>query len=208
MLNWSSQKIDDLTTHFIVWWTEPLFEIGDTPVSAFGLLRVVLIIAIASILSAVSRRLLLGMPQQQTADGGNSAALYTIGRLAHYVILLFGIVIALSAIGLDFTNLAWVAGALSVGIGFGLQSVVNNFISGLILLYEGTLKIGDFIEIESGVTGIVKEINVRSTLIDTNDNVDILVPNSILVNSRGHQLDTPRSQSAYARALRGRVWQR
>ncbi|MCF7970042.1 MAG: mechanosensitive ion channel [Methylococcaceae bacterium] len=64
------------------------------------------------------------------------------------------------------------------------QSIVNNFVSGLILLFEGTLKVGDFIEIESGVTGLVKGINVRSTLINTNDNVDIIVPNSVLVGNR------------------------
>lgn len=184
MVNWSTKTIAGLKTNFVSWWTETLFEIGDTPVSAFGLLRVLLIIAVASIISAGFRRLLLRIAERKNADSGNAAALYTVGRLAHYLILLIGIVVALSSIGLDFTNLALVAGALSVGIGFGLQSVVNNFVSGLILLFEGTLKIGDFIEIESGVTGIVKEINVRSTLINTNDNVDIIVPNSVLVSTR------------------------
>ncbi|MGR9116520.1 MAG: mechanosensitive ion channel domain-containing protein [Gammaproteobacteria bacterium] len=184
LINWSAKQAEDFKSNFVSWWTETLFAIGDTPVSAFGLLRVLLIIAIASGISFIFRRVLLRIAERKNMDGGSSPALYTVGRLAHYVILLIGIIIALSSIGLDFTNLALVAGALSVGIGFGLQSVVNNFVSGLILLFEGTLKIGDFIEIESGVTGIVREINVRSTLINTNDNVDIIVPNSVLVSDR------------------------
>ncbi len=163
------------------WMTESLFKIGDTPVTAFGLLRVVMIIIIAMTISKLLRRMLQKISEHK--DGENSA-LYTVGRLAHYVILLIGLMIALSSIGLDFGNLALVAGALSVGIGFGLQSIVNNFVSGLILLFEQTVKVGDYLELDSGVRGTVKEINVRSTLVNTNDNIDIIVPNSELVSAK------------------------
>ncbi len=71
-----------------------------------------------------------------------------------------------------------------MGIGFGLQTLVSNFVAGLIILFERSLKIGDFVELESGVTGEVREINMRSTLITTNDNIDIVVPNSEFVNGR------------------------
>jgi small-conductance mechanosensitive channel len=76
------------------------------------------------------------------------------------------------------------ASALGVGIGFGLQTLISNFVAGLIILFERSLKVGDFVELESGVTGIVNEINMRSTLITTNDNIDILVPNSEFVGGR------------------------
>ena len=82
-----------------------------------------------------------------------------------------------------------VAGALSVGIGFGLQSVVLNFVSGLILLFEGSIRVGDYVELDTGdadtnLMGAVKEIRSRATLINTNDNLDVIVPNSELVGNR------------------------
>jgi small-conductance mechanosensitive channel len=107
-----------------------------------------------------------------------------VSRLIHYTIMIVAVVVALSSIGLDFGNLALVAGALSVGIGFGLQSIVSNFVSGLIILFEHTLRVGDYIELDTGITGTVKAINVRSTIINTNDNIDIVVPNSEFVSSR------------------------
>jgi small-conductance mechanosensitive channel len=83
----------------------------------------------------------------------------------------------------DFTNFALVAGALSIGIGFGLQSIVNNFVSGIIILFERSLKVGDYVQLGTGVSGEVREINVRSTLINTNENVDVIVPNSNFITS-------------------------
>ena len=87
---------------------------------------------------------------------------------------------ALTAAGLDFSNLAIIAGALGVGIGFGLQSIVNNFISGLILLAERPIRVGDWVVLDSG-QGIVKRINVRATEIETFDSCSIIVPNLMLI---------------------------
>jgi len=159
-----------------------LFHLGDTAVTSYGLLRVALIVALSALVSRLVRRALTRLTSQRFAL--HQATLYTLTRVLHYLIMVIGLMVALSSIGLNFSNLALVAGALSVGIGFGLQSIVNNFVSGLILLFERTVKVGDFIELDSGVTGIVKEINVRSTLINTNDNVDIIVPNGELIAGR------------------------
>jgi small-conductance mechanosensitive channel len=158
------------------WLGASLFRIGDAPVTTYGLLRILLIFAIAILLSRGFSHLLTRFSAKQ--KGGTSAGLYTVQRLLHYVLIAAALVIGLSSIGLDFGRLALFAGALSIGIGFGLQSIVNNFVSGLIILFEQSLKIGDVVELDSGARGIVREIRVRSTLISTNDGVDIVVPNA------------------------------
>jgi small-conductance mechanosensitive channel len=158
------------------------FSIGETPVNGDDVLRVILILLVAFLLSRGVRMAIRRVADNESA--GTQASLYTVGRLTHYAIIILGTFIALSSIGLDFGSLALVAGALSVGIGFGLQSIVNNFVSGLIILFEHSLRVGDYIELDNGLTGTVKAINVRSTLINTNDNIDIVVPNSEFVSTR------------------------
>ena len=159
-----------------------LFSVGETPVTGGDILRVLIIMVLAFLLSRGVRHAISRVGANDLR--GTHASLYTVGRLSHYTIIIIAVLIALSSIGLDFSNLALVAGALSVGIGFGLQSIVNNFVSGLIILFEHTLRVGDYIELDTGLTGTVKSINVRSTLINTNDNIDIVVPNSEFVTTR------------------------
>jgi len=159
-----------------------LFSLGEAPVTGGDILRVLLILVVAMLLSRGLRHTIRRVGDSESS--GTQASLYTVGRLTHYVIIIFAVFIALSSIGLNFGNLALVAGALSVGIGFGLQSIVNNFVSGLIILFEHSLRVGDYIELDTGLTGTVKSINVRSTLINTNDNIDIVVPNSEFVTTR------------------------
>ncbi|WP_455205431.1 mechanosensitive ion channel domain-containing protein [Kaarinaea lacus] len=159
-----------------------LFEINEVPVTMLGLLRIVLILVIAWWLSKGIRNGLHRIGERRTAVSKSS--LYTLGRIIHYIILIIGVVIGLSSIGIDFTKFALFASALGVGIGFGLQTLISNFVSGLIILFEKSLKVGDFVELASGLAGEVREINMRSTLITTNDNIDILVPNSEFVAGR------------------------
>lgn len=90
---------------------------------------------------------------------------------------------ALRAVGMELSNLAMVAGGLSVGIGFGMQTIVNNFLSGLILIFSRTLQAGDVVEV-GGTQGRVHKISVRATMVETFDNALIIVPNSEFVASR------------------------
>jgi len=101
-----------------------------------------------------------------------------LANIGYYLIVVIAFFIALNALGLKLSSLALVAGALSVGIGFGLQNIVSNFVSGLILMFERSIKIGDYIQLnENNLSGHVTDIRMRSTTINTNDNIDIVVPN-------------------------------
>ena len=159
-----------------------LFSVGEAPVTAGDIVQALFILFVAWLLSRGIRYAIRRVGKKESL--GTQASLYTISRLSHYTVIIVAVFVALTSIGLDFGNLALVAGALSVGIGFGLQSIVNNFVSGLIILFERSLRVGDYIELDTGLTGTVKAINVRSTLINTNDNIDIVVPNSEFVTTR------------------------
>ena len=164
------------------WMNATLIEINEVPLTAMGLLRVVFIIFIAWLVSRVLGRGLNKLAAHNEVL--SPSAIYTLGRVIHYLVLVLGIIVGLSSIGLDFTKFALFASALGVGIGFGLQNLIGNFVSGLIILFEKSLKVGDFVELSSGLAGEVKEINMRGTLITTNDNIDIIVPNSDFVNNQ------------------------
>jgi potassium efflux system protein len=158
-----------------------LFHVGDAPVTFGSIIKMLVILALGLLLSWFIRHLLDRLKDRR--QFAKSPAVYTLGRLLHYIIILVAVLAAFGSIGLDFRNFALIAGALSVGIGFGLQSIVNNFVSGLILLFEGSLRVGDYVELEKGVRGVVKEINTRATVINTNDSIDMVVPNSNFVTS-------------------------
>lgn len=144
-----------------------------------GLLLVILLTWVAAI---VTRRMFKRYGERY--PNTNHASLYTVSRLVQYVVLVIGVLVALKTIGVSMGQFAVVAGALGVGLGFGLKEIFSNFISGLILLFDKSLKVGDFVELESGVHGEVRDIKIRATTVVTNDNIDILVPNSEFVSGR------------------------
>lgn len=108
---------------------------------------------------------------------------YAVARVLYYIILTLGLLAALQTLGLQLSSLTVALGALSVGIGFGLQNIVNNFVSGLILLFERPIQVGDWIEVE-GTRGRVTRIGARSVNIVTSDNIDILVPNGSFISNQ------------------------
>jgi small-conductance mechanosensitive channel len=112
-------------------------------------------------------------------DGGHSEHIrFIVSKIANisaYIVMFF---VLLGGFGLSLTNFAIIVSALSVGIGFGLQGVVSNFISGIILLFENSIKIGDILSLPDGRTGVVTSVNLRTTNIRTYDDIDILIPNS------------------------------
>ena len=107
----------------------------------------------------------------------------SVSSLTYYAVLLLGLLIALAAAGFEVSQLALVVGALGVGIGFGLQNVVNNFVSGLILMFERPIQPGDVVEI-TGTTGTVREIGMRATMLTTGDGADAIIPNGTLLSEK------------------------
>lgn len=160
-----------------------LFKVGDTPVTASGLARFVLVLFVAWWAAFWMNKLLIRIGNRN--GGEKLPAYYLTGRLTYYSVISIGFLGGLTIIGIDFTNFALVAGALAIGLGFGLQSILSNFVSGLIILFERSLKVGDFIELqERNLRGEVRAINVRATIIADNDNIEIVIPNSELINTK------------------------
>ncbi len=106
-----------------------------------------------------------------------------VGTIIRYIVLIIGIIVFLQSAGINLSAITVLAGALGVGIGFGLQNITNNFVSGIIILFERPIKVGDRIEL-GDVSGDVVRISMRSTTIVTNDNISIIVPNSDFISSK------------------------
>tara|TARA_B100001123_G_scaffold449855_1_gene617150 strand:- start:344 stop:1303 length:960 start_codon:yes stop_codon:yes gene_type:complete len=166
----------------VVIFSKQLFSIGTTSVTALGLVQVLVAVVVAILVSRAIRGALSRIGLRWAPE--DRSALYTIGRIIHYAVLTFGWAVGLSIIGVDLTNLAVLLGALGIGIGFGLQDTVANFIAGVIILFERHVRVHDFIELESGLVGEVREIRMRATRVVTNNNIDILVPNSEFIRGR------------------------
>lgn len=156
------------------------FSVGTIDIVPSNLLIAVLIFVLGWQVAVWAKQTLMPRWLQRTRlDAGTRN---TVVTLTGYVGIFFAALIGLSVAGLDFSKLALIAGALSVGIGFGLQNIVNNFVSGLILLFERPIRVGDWIVI--GTTeGYVRQISIRSTRIETFDKADIIVPNSDLISN-------------------------
>lgn len=167
-----------------------LFNIGATPVTLGGLAAALITVIVAFIGSR-----LIGAMLKRVRDRAKrgAAALYIVEKLSTYGLIVLGVFAGVSTLGVDLSSLAVFGGALGVGVGLGLQGVVKEFVSGIVLIFDEELRVGDYIELESGQRGVVHEIGARATRIRNNDSVDILIPNSQLIQGtvtnwtlRGH----------------------
>lgn len=166
------------------WSVYPLFSFGTTHMTLVRLLGLVFIVIFAWWVSIVLERGLRRMARRGNQTTLSDSGVYALTRIIRYLVWIIGTLVGLTYIGFDLASLAIVGGAIGIGIGFGLQNIFSNFISGIIILLEKTLKVGDFVDLQSGVLGRVTEISMRYTRVTTNDNLDIIVPNSEFINSR------------------------
>ncbi|MBB34561.1 MAG: mechanosensitive ion channel protein MscS [Hirschia sp.] len=175
---------------YILRWLDPVvnslretsFPIAGQEVSVLKILTSIIIAVIALWIGRFAGD--AAQSRLKTAKTLNPSIAGLLGQILKVGFMTIAILIAIQTLGIPLTALAVFTGALGVGIGFGLQAIFSNFISGIIILFEKSIKVGDFIELQSGVTGSVREINIRSTLVTTNDNVDILVPNEEFIKSQ------------------------
>jgi len=157
------------------------FSIGNISLSPLGLLFAVLILFLTLVLTRLGRYILTEkIFVERDLEPGLQDSITTISI---YVMWGLGVILALSVLGVSTTSLTVVFGALGVGLGFGLQAIFNNFVSGIILLFERPIQVGDAVEVQ-GVWGEVKKINVRATVVQTFDNASLIIPNSEFISSQ------------------------
>jgi small-conductance mechanosensitive channel len=174
-------ELSELLNKFLDLTNQTLFEINETPVTISSIFMLFLMIIIFYIFSKVINRMMIRpVLVKLNLERGIR---YNLLRINHYIIMIIGAIIAFQFVGIDLSGLAVIFGLLSVGIGFGLQNITSNFISGLILLFERPIKIGDRVTV-GDTEGDVLDINIRSTTIQTLNNRSIIVPNSEFVSSQ------------------------
>jgi small-conductance mechanosensitive channel len=160
---------------------EPFATVGGLPITAFFALKVSIFVVALFLVAHVTMTMLENRILTYTPlEEGQR---YAVARVVSYLVFTLGLVIGLQSLGINLNSLVVVGGALGVGVGFGLQGIVSNFVAGLVLLLEQPVKLGDRIEV-GGTFGDVVRLRGRSTWIQTNDNVVIIVPNSEFINER------------------------
>jgi len=149
--------------------------------SVYHLLLSLIILIATRIVLGIVTRIFMRQEKRQIIDIGKSHAILKIVR---YIIWIIAILLIFDTVGFKITFLLASSAALLVGIGLGLQQLFQDFISGITMLIEGTLLVGDIVETEGGIVGKVKEIGLRTSKLETRDNIILIVPNSQLINNR------------------------
>ncbi|MBV8757964.1 MAG: mechanosensitive ion channel [Deltaproteobacteria bacterium] len=156
----------------------PLIVLSGTQVTTLTLLAALAIVIIARIAASIVRRTVERVLEARGLDKGLR---HSVGKITHYVVITIGVFVALGTIGVDTSAIMAGGAVLLVGIGFGLQKLAENFISGLLLLIERPVRKGDFIDV-AGVLGTVEDIGLRATHVLSRDGVTVIVPNSNLIS--------------------------
>jgi small-conductance mechanosensitive channel len=165
------------------WWQAPIWPGG--PFTPQRLLAAAIILAAGLLLSWLARR---ALQRTFVGRGLDPGLRYAVGRLLQYALMGFSVLVAINTLGVSPTSLTVLGGALGIGVGFGLQTIASNFISGLILLFERPVRVGDRISLGTldrdalgQVNGYVRSIRLRATSVETGDGIVLVVPNSELV---------------------------
>lgn len=153
----------------------PIFTVQKTPITMTSLLMFITMVVAFGLLAKLARRLLMRWLNRISHLQEHTR--FLLVRLLQYFIMVFGVLFSLQFVGLDLSGLAFIFGLLSVGIGFGLQNFVANFIAGLILMVEQPIRVGDRITV-GDTEGDIIEINIRSTTVRSLENIAIIVPNA------------------------------
>lgn len=146
--------------------------------------RVLLALAIVAAASLIARLVTQGLRRLRGRSHVGRPLIYIVEKLAGYALVLVGAFVGLSTLGINLTSLAVFAGAVGVGVGLGLQGVVREFVSGLVAIFDPFVNVGDFVELESGLRGEVTEVGPRATRVRTNDGVNVIIPNSKLIENQ------------------------
>ncbi len=155
--------------------TKPIFSINNVEVSTLKILISLLVFTLGFFIGGYYKAHIHKITSRKHAISSSTKTIFA--NMGYYLILFISFLIALNIIGINLSSIALVAGALSVGIGFGLQNIVSNFVSGIILMFERSAKVGDYVELSDTLQGHIVDIRMRSTVLNTNANIDVIVPN-------------------------------
>lgn len=161
--------------------TEPMFSLNNTQISLLKIIIAIFIFIMGFVVGGIYKAQI--NKRISLRSNFSSSTRTIIANMGYYLIIVVAFFITLDTLGINLSSIALVAGALSVGIGFGLQNIVSNFVSGLILMFERSVKVGDFVELSDSLRGHIVDIRMRSTIISTNANINVIVPNQNFIQN-------------------------
>jgi len=177
----SKASLTETLNYFVSLLFEPLFVFNEKAVSSADILKILLIFVVGGLVASFYRRRILRWSSGWVMATPMTAKV--VANFGYYFIIIVTFLVAINSVGIDLSSFSMFASALAIGIGFGLQTVVSNMVSGIIMMFERSVRIGDFVELSDTLSGTVMDIRIRSTVIKTLDNIDIVVPNSSFIQN-------------------------